>query len=42
MGKLAGQRTYTIAEEKAFLLPVVIDATRDVEAKVPTEFKAVQ
>lgn len=40
--KLAAQRTHTMAEEKAFLLPVVIDATRDAEAKVPTEFKAVQ
>ncbi len=40
--KLAAQRTHTMAEEKAFLLPVVIDATRDAEAKVPAEFKAVQ
>jgi TolB-like protein/tetratricopeptide (TPR) repeat protein len=31
-----------MADEKAFLLPVVIDETRDAEAKVPTEFKAVQ
>jgi TolB-like protein/Flp pilus assembly protein TadD len=31
-----------MAEEKAFLLPVVIDETRDAEARVPSEFKAVQ
>jgi hypothetical protein len=40
--KLAAQRTHTMADEKTFLLPVVIDATRDAEAKVPVEFKAVQ
>ncbi|MEO6002908.1 MAG: TIR domain-containing protein [Opitutus sp.] len=40
--KLAAQRTYAMAEEKAFLLPIVIDSTRDAEAHVPTEFKAVQ
>ena len=40
--KLAAQRTHTMADEKVFLLPVVIDDTRDTEAKVPTEFKAVQ
>jgi TolB-like protein/Flp pilus assembly protein TadD len=40
--KLAAQRTHAMAEEKTFLLPVVIDATRDAEAKVPAEFKTVQ
>jgi len=40
--KLAAQRTHTMADEKAFLLPIVIDATRDAEAKVPGEFKTVQ
>src|SRR4051812_5805691 len=40
--KLAAQRTHAMAEEKTFLLPVVIDATRDVDAKVPTEFKSIQ
>jgi tetratricopeptide (TPR) repeat protein/TolB-like protein len=40
--KIAAQRTHTMAEEKAFLLPVVIDDTRDAAAKVPAEFKAVQ
>ncbi len=39
--KLAAQRTHTMADEKTFLLPVVIDATRDAEAKVPVEFKTV-
>src|SRR3954464_14358227 len=40
--KLAAQRTHAMADEKTFLLPVVIDATRDQEAKVPAEFRAVQ
>ncbi len=40
--KLAANRSHTMAEEKAFLLPVVIDSTRDAEGKVPTEFRAVQ
>jgi TolB-like protein/cytochrome c-type biogenesis protein CcmH/NrfG len=40
--KLAAQRTHAMAEARAFLLPVVIDATRDAEAHVPAEFKAVQ
>jgi TolB-like protein len=40
--KIAAQRTHTMAEEKSFLLPVVIDTTRDADAKVPAEFRAVQ
>ena len=40
--KLAAQRTHAMAEEKTFLLPVVIDDTRDADAKVPAEFRAVQ
>ncbi len=40
--KLAAQRTYTMADEKAFLLPVLIDDTGEAEAKVPAEFRAVQ
>src|SRR3954451_21150638 len=40
--KLAAQRTHTMAEEKAFLLPILLDDTRDAEARVPAEFKAVQ
>ena len=39
--KLAAQRTHTMAEEKAFLFPVVVDDTQDADAKVPAEFKAV-
>jgi TolB-like protein/Flp pilus assembly protein TadD len=40
--KLAAQRTHMISERQAFLLPVVIDATGDVAADVPDEFRAVQ
>lgn len=40
--KLAALRTHAMAEEKAFLLPIVIDATPDAGAKVPGEFRAVQ
>jgi len=40
--KIAAQRTHTMADEKVFLLPVVIDETRDADAKVPAEFRAVQ
>jgi tetratricopeptide (TPR) repeat protein len=40
--KIAAQRMQTMAEEKAFLLPIVIDGTRDAAAKVPSEFKSVQ
>ena len=40
--KLAAQRTHTMADAKPFLLPVVIDATRDADAHVPEEFRAVQ
>jgi TolB-like protein/predicted Zn-dependent protease len=40
--KLAAQRTHTMADEVTFLLPVLIDGTRDAEAKVPAEFRAVQ
>ena len=40
--KIAAQRTHTMADERVFLLPVVIDSTRDVEASVPAEFKNVQ
>ena len=40
--KLAAQRTHAMAEAKPFLLPVAIDTTRDAEAHVPAEFKAVQ
>ncbi|MBI5771432.1 MAG: TIR domain-containing protein, partial [Verrucomicrobia bacterium] len=40
--RIAAQRTHMMSESVAFLLPVVIDATRDAEADVPGEFKAVQ
>lgn len=40
--KIAAQRTHTMADERVFLLPVVIDSTRDAAAKVPAEFKNVQ
>ncbi len=40
--KQAAERTRDMADETPFLLPVVIDATRDAEALVPTEFRAVQ
>jgi TolB-like protein/Flp pilus assembly protein TadD len=40
--KLAARRTHAMATAKAFLLPVVIDATRDAEAHVPDEFRDVQ
>src|SRR3954470_6382464 len=40
--KLAAQRTHAMAARKAFLLPVVIDDTRDADAHVPEEFLSVQ
>ena len=40
--KLAAERTHAMAAARPFLLPVVIDATRDAEAHVPTEFRTVQ
>ena len=40
--RLAAQRTHMISERTAFLLPAVIDATREADADVPVEFKAVQ
>jgi TolB-like protein len=40
--KLAVERTHHMAEQKAFLLPVVVDSTGDREAIVPDHFRAVQ
>ena len=40
--KLAIERTHDMAEQKPFLVPVVIDATSDREAFVPDAFRAVQ
>lgn len=39
---LAAQRTLDMADERAFLLPVVIDATSDANARVPEKFREVQ
>ncbi len=39
---LAIERTHHMAQQKPFLVPVVIDGTRDREAFVPEAFKAVQ
>jgi TolB-like protein len=40
--KLAIERTHHMAEQKPFLVPVVVDGTRDQEAFVPEAFRAVQ
>jgi TolB-like protein len=40
--KLAVDRTHDMAEQKPFLVPIVIDGTGDKEALVPDAFKAVQ
>jgi TolB-like protein/Flp pilus assembly protein TadD len=40
--KLAIERAHHMAEEKAFLVPIVVDATRDQDAIVPDLFRAVQ
>ncbi len=40
--KLAAQRTHMMSERTAYLLPVIADATRDADADVPGEFRAVQ
>lgn len=40
--KLAVDRSHLMVHDKAFLLPVVIDATSDAAARVPPEFRAVQ
>jgi TolB-like protein len=40
--KLAIERTHHTAGQKAFLVPVVVDGTRDQEAFVPDPFRAVQ
>src|SRR5215467_2183241 len=39
--KLAVDRTHDMAEQKPFLLPIVIDGTSDQEAIVPDVFRAV-
>ena len=40
--KLATERAHHMAEQKAFLVPVVVDGTSDQEAFVPEEFREVQ
>jgi hypothetical protein len=40
--KLAVDRSHLMADDHAFLLPVVIDATLDVDARVPDKFRDVQ
>jgi len=40
--KLAVDRSHLIAADKAFLVPVVIDDTRDDEERVPEKFREVQ
>jgi TolB-like protein/Flp pilus assembly protein TadD len=40
--KLAVDRSNLMAEEKAFIVPVVIDSTKEAEALVPTRFREVQ
>ncbi len=40
--KLAVDRSYLMAAERAFLVPVVVDATTEPEALVPTQFRDVQ
>src|ERR1700739_3867527 len=38
--KLAVDRSYLMADDAAFLLPVVIDHTADVSARVPERFRS--
>ena len=40
--KLAVDRSHLMADDQAFLLPVVIDATIDANARVPEKFREVQ
>jgi TolB-like protein/Tfp pilus assembly protein PilF len=40
--KLAVDRSHLMADDAAFLFPVVIDDTRDTAARVPEKFRAVQ
>jgi TolB-like protein len=40
--KLAVDRSHLMATERSFLVPVVIDATRDADAVVPDRFREVQ
>jgi predicted ATPase/DNA-binding winged helix-turn-helix (wHTH) protein len=40
--RLAVARTLDMADDRPFLVPVVIDGTKDLDARVPEQFRAVQ
>jgi TolB-like protein/Tfp pilus assembly protein PilF len=40
--KIAAARTHDMADDKPFLVPVVIDGTKDHDARVPEQFRSVQ
>jgi TolB-like protein len=40
--KLAVDRSHLMASEKAFLVPIIVDATKELESLVPTRFREVQ
>src|ERR1700675_1209615 len=40
--KLAVDRSHLISADKAFLMPVLIDDTRDTDARVPEKFREIQ
>ncbi len=40
--RLAAGRTHDMADDKPFLVPVVIDGTKDQDARVPEQFRVVQ
>src|SRR5947208_1925847 len=40
--RLADQRTHLMSHDTPFIVPVVIDGTRDYDARVPASFLAVQ
>ena len=40
--KLAAARTHDMADDKPFLVPVVIDGTKEQDARVPEQFRSVQ
>jgi TolB-like protein len=40
--KLAAARTHDMADDKPFLVPVVVDGTTEQDARVPEQFRAVQ
>jgi TolB-like protein len=40
--KLAAARTHDMADDKPFLVPIVVDETKEHDARVPEQFRAVQ